>query len=98
MWSRTMRRLFGHARNVTNTTAVQDAAITTGASATGTIQNDDTARLSISAPTITETDVDHTVSFTATLDKAVEGGFQVRVQPRARDRESNDYTVNTTAH
>ncbi len=42
---RGQRDVFDDARNVTNTTAVQDAAITTGASATGTIQNDDTTAL-----------------------------------------------------
>ncbi|NQV27220.1 MAG: hypothetical protein HQ518_22965, partial [Rhodopirellula sp.] len=46
---------------------------------TGTITDDDSATLSISAPTITETDADQTVTFTVTLDKAVEGGFSVAI-------------------
>jgi hypothetical protein len=57
-------------------TAADDIAVQ-AAAATGTIGNDDTATLSISAPSITETDADQTVDFTVTLDAAVEGGFDV---------------------
>src|SRR4029077_16899322 len=64
---------------VTGTTATQIAAITTGASATGTINNDDLATLSISAPSITETNANFTVNFAVTLDHAVQGGFDVAI-------------------
>ena len=40
------------------TTATQAAAITSTAAATGTITNDDSATLTIAAPSITETNAD----------------------------------------
>ncbi len=83
--------------NVTNTTAVQDAAITTGASATARSRTMTTAVLSITAPMIIETDVDFAVKFTVTLDKAVEGGFRVAFSHALGTAESSDYTVNTTS-
>src|SRR4029077_2553131 len=82
--------------DVTNTTAVQDAAITTGASATGTINNDDSATLSISAPTITETNADQVVNFAVTLDHAVQGGFDVAISATNGSADGLDYTLNTT--
>src|SRR5207244_3493331 len=65
--------------DVTGTTATQDAAITTGASATGTINNDDSATLSITAPSITETNSDFQVVFSVSVDAAVQGGFDVAI-------------------
>ena len=64
---------------VSNADAVVVGAITTGASDTGTITNDDTATLTIGDKTFTETDTDQTVIFTITADAAVEGGFDVAV-------------------
>ncbi len=76
MWSRTMRR-FGHARECDEHHGGAGCGDHHRRIRDGHHQNDDTALLSISAPTITETGCDQTVNFTVTLDKAVEGGFQV---------------------
>ena len=84
---------------VSNTTATQIAAITSGASATGTILNDDTNTLSISAPVITETNVDQTVTFTITSPIAVEDGFDVAISTTDGTAGSSDYAlVTTTVH
>src|SRR6202008_3355383 len=81
---------------VSGTTATQAAAITSTASATGTINNDDNATLSIVAPSITETNADQVVNFVVTLDHAVQGGFAGAVTPSTGTADSNDYTLNTT--
>jgi Ca2+-binding RTX toxin-like protein len=68
-------------------------------SAIGTINNDDTATLSLSAPTITEGDTDTTVTFTASVDAEVEGGFSAAVSASSADpltAESGDFTLGTT--
>src|SRR5260221_2875596 len=63
---------------VTAPTAVQTAAITSGAVGTGTIVNDDSETLAITSPSITEGNSGtKTLTFTVTSPKAVEGGFTV---------------------
>ena len=52
---------------------MQAAAITSTDAATGTINNDDTATLSIGDLTITETNADFNVTFAVTLDHDVAG-------------------------
>src|SRR5207245_2728287 len=54
------------------------SAISTGASATTTITNDDSETLAITSPSITEGNAStKTLTFTVTSPKAVEGGFTV---------------------
>ncbi|MGF1578000.1 MAG: beta strand repeat-containing protein, partial [Gemmataceae bacterium] len=65
------------------------------ASATGLIINDDAATLSITAPVITETDMDQTVTFTVTLDVDVEDGFTVAHTLTLGTAEAADLTVET---
>src|SRR5207253_2245878 len=78
--------------------ATQDAAITTGASATGTINNDDSATLSITAPSITETNSDFQVVFSVSVDAAVQGGFDVAISSLGLTAASGtDYTLDTTS-
>ena len=63
--------------------------------ATGTITNDDSAAVTIADASASEGDA---ITFTVTLDKAVEGGFTVT--PRFRDdtaTSGTDYTANTSA-
>ena len=81
---------------VTGTTATQIAAITSTATATGTINNDDSATLSIVAHSITETNADFNVNFTVTLDHAVQGGFDVAISATNGSADGSDYTLNTT--
>src|SRR5205814_1467457 len=58
---------------ISNTTATQAAAITHTSTAPATITNDDSATLTLgAAPSITETNVDQDVTFTVTLDHAVQ--------------------------
>jgi flagellar assembly factor FliW len=84
---------------VSGTTATQIAAITSGATATGTINNDDTNTLSISAPVITETNADQTVTFTVMSPNAVEGGFDVAISTTNGTAGAADYAlVTTTVH
>jgi len=69
-------------------------------SATGTINNDDTATLSLTAPTITEGDTDTTVTFSASVNAEVEGGFSAAVSASSADpltAESTDFTLQTTS-
>jgi mucin-19 len=63
----------------------------------GTINNNDSATLSISAPTITETDADQTIQFTVTVDAAVEGGFDVAYSDTLGTAEASDYTLVTAS-
>jgi len=63
--------------DVTNTTAVQDAAITTGDTAQGTINNDDAATLTIVPLAASQNETVSPYQFRVTLDNAVEGGFDV---------------------
>src|SRR5439155_10234087 len=81
---------------VTGTTETQIAAISTAARATVTINNDDSATLSISAPSITETNADFTANFAVTLDHAVQGGFDVAISTTNGTADGSDYTLNTT--
>ena len=70
---------------VTDTGAVQDAAITTGAGGTGTISNDDSVTLAISSPTALE----GTGAGTTTLTFNVTSGAAVQVyqsNPASVDR------------
>ena len=61
-----------------------------------TIDNDDSASLNISAPTIIETDGNQTAVFTVTLDNAVQGGFDVAHALSLGTADSNDLLVQTT--
>ncbi len=61
-----------------------------------TINNDDSASLNISAPTIIETDGNQTAVFTVTLDNAVQGGFDVAHALSLGTADSNDLLVQTT--
>lgn len=80
---------------ITNTTL--GARINTGGPATGTIQNDDTATVSVSAPTITG-DTGQTVNFTVSVDAEVEGGFDVNFSSALdANTEAGDLTVNTVS-
>jgi fibronectin type 3 domain-containing protein len=72
---------------------VQDAAITSGAVSDGLIINDDTAILTISNITETETDSDFTVQATVTLSSEVEGGFDVAYSLGLGTAEATDVTV-----
>jgi len=83
--------------DVTATTAEQDASITTGDEATGTINNDDTATLTIDDWQITEGSGagTTTLSLAARVDAAVEGGFDVDFSSALGTAESDDFTVVT---
>ena len=70
--------------DVTGTTAVQDAAITTGDSAEATIQNDDTATLWVNDIKQVETDPHQgdgssKFVFTVTLTRAIENGVSIAI-------------------
>jgi hypothetical protein len=79
--------------DVTGTSAAQDAAITSGAAASGLINNDDTATVSISDVTAVETDGDFTTVATVTLDAEVEGGFALAYGSDLGTAEAGDFTV-----
>ena len=67
--------------------------------ATGTINNDDSATLTIAAPSITETNADFNLTFTVTLDHAVQGGFTWPSAPPTARPGGRDYAlVTTTLH
>ncbi len=85
--------------NVSMTSAVQDAAITTGDTATGTINNDDTAAVTIADVTVSETDANADTTFTATLSAAVEGGFTLAVSSAnvSTDASPLDLSLTTTS-
>jgi hypothetical protein len=81
---------------VSNTSAEQIASIgTSGTPATGTIDNDDTATLTLAIPSITETDVDQTVNATVTLSADVEDGFHVAFGTALLTAEGTDITFVT---
>jgi len=61
----------------------------------GTIENDDSAMLSITAPSITETDGNQTVQFTVEVDAAVQGGFDVAFDITLGTAETDDLIVET---
>ncbi|MFV2065758.1 MAG: Calx-beta domain-containing protein, partial [Pirellulales bacterium] len=82
---------------VTPVAPVPAGSIATGASATGTITNDDIATLAMSAPAITETNADQTVSFPVTLDRAVAGGFTVAFASTNGTADGSDYAVVTAS-
>jgi len=82
---------------VTNASLVQVASLSSSGSATTTISDDDSATFTISAPTITESDSDQTVTFDVTVDSAVDGGFKVAFNIKHETTEASDYSVvNTT--
>jgi hypothetical protein len=81
---------------VSNTTATQAAAITTGAIANAVIIDDDTNKLYIEAPTITETNSDQIVTFTITSPNAVAGGFDIAITSQDGTAGSSDYVLTTT--
>ena len=81
---------------ITGTTAAAGAAITSTDTATGTINNDDSASLSIGALTTTETNADFNVNFAVTLDHDVQGGFDVAISSTSGTADGSDYTLNTT--
>src|SRR5207244_1458801 len=85
---------------VSNTTATQAAAITHTSTSPATINNDDSATLTLgAAPSITETNADQTKVFTLTLDHAVQDGFDVAITSANGSADSSDYTlVTTTVH
>lgn len=84
---------------VSNTTATQVAAITTGATANAVILDDDTNKLVIEAPTIRESNSDQIVTFTITSPNAVAGGFDVAISTLDGTAGSADYGLNTiTVH
>ncbi|MCR9200590.1 MAG: hypothetical protein NXI04_18285, partial [Planctomycetaceae bacterium] len=83
--------------DVTGTSAVQDAAITTGAVSSGTINNDDTATLSISNITVTESDANQNVNAVVTLDAEVEGGITLAYASALGTAEAGDVTVSGTS-
>ncbi len=64
-----------------------------GGAVAGTIANDDTARLSITSITQTETDVDLTVQVVVTLDAPVQGGFDLAYASVLGTAEAADVTV-----
>src|SRR5438034_375289 len=83
--------------SVGGTSAVQAASITSGATGTGTIDNDDAATLSIDSPTVTEgTGGTKTLTFTVTLDHDVHGGFTVDCSAVDGTADSSDYSVTTS--
>ena len=51
--------------------------------------------MSISAPAITETNADQVVNFTVTLDRAVQGGFDVAISATNGSADGSDYALNT---
>ena len=63
----------------------------------GTITNDDSATLSISAPAITEGDSDTDIEFTVTLDNPVQDGFDLAFSHAVGSAETIDYTVATNS-
>src|SRR5207253_910965 len=82
------------------TSATQAAAIgTSGSPATGTIQNDDSATVTITAPTITETNMDQDVVFTVVLEHAVAEGFDVAINAANGTAVAADFAlVTSTLH
>ncbi|MCA9082800.1 MAG: hypothetical protein KDA81_02035, partial [Planctomycetaceae bacterium] len=64
-----------------------------GGPVTGTIQNDDTATLSISNISATESNLNQTLQATVTLNKAVQGGFDVAYALNPGSAESTDVSV-----
>lgn len=87
---------FDEGLTITLSGASGGAQISTG-SATGTIQNDDTATLTLTGPAITESNADQTVNFTVTLDKAVAGGFTVAFITANGTATAADYLAPTTS-
>src|SRR5262249_52384046 len=49
--------------------------VPSGSAATGTMNNDDSTTLTITAPSITETNANQSVNFTVNSSNAVQGGF-----------------------
>ncbi|MEZ6125490.1 MAG: Calx-beta domain-containing protein [Planctomycetaceae bacterium] len=66
---------------------------TLGTPVTGTINNDDSANVSISIPSITETNANQTVNISFTVDAAVEGGFSVGFASALGTAEGSDVTL-----
>src|SRR2546430_14009436 len=65
--------------DVTGTTATQDAAITTGASATGTINNDDFFFNDTATTEIYTLSLHDALPISVSVDAAVQGGFDVAI-------------------
>src|SRR5947207_2550138 len=76
---------------------VQAAAVTSGATGTGTITNDYSETLTISSPTVTEGTAagTTTLTFTVTSPKAVEGGVTVIRSDRVTSAQACDFPVST---
>src|SRR5204863_292632 len=84
---------------VTGTTATQIAAITSTATATGTINNDDSRTEERRVGKNTETNADQKVKFTVTRDHAVQGSFDVTIIATNGTADGTDYTlIMTTRH
>src|SRR4029077_9356111 len=80
------------------TSPEQIASITSGDSDTATIDNDDSASLSITAPTITETNSNFTATFAVTLTGDVQDGFDVAISSLGLTAdEVTDYTLDTSS-
>ena len=75
---------------------VSDApsGVTVSGTGTGTINNDDSAKVTINAASASEGD---DITFTVTLDEAVQGGLTVTPSYTNGTAASTDYTANTTA-
>jgi hypothetical protein len=64
---------------------------------TGTIANDDTATLSITANTPSLAESNTAVTYTVSVDHAVQGGFMVAFSPSGTATLVTDYTLGTTS-
>ena len=71
-----------------------NAGVTTTDTGTGTINNDDSAAVTINDASADEGD---SMTFTITLDKAVQGGLTVTPSYTKGTAANDDYTANTTA-
>ena len=70
------------------------SGVTSSDTGTGTINNDDSAAVTVNDASASEGDG---ITFTVTLDKAVEGGLDVTPSYTNGTAESTDYTTNTSA-
>ena len=74
--------------------SVSKSGITVTGTGTGTINNDDNATVTVDDAEASEGDA---ITFTVTLDKAVQGGLTVTPSQTNGTAGSGDYTANTTA-
>ena len=76
------------------TVAQAPSGVTSSDTGTGTINNDDSAAVTVNNASASEGDG---ITFTVTLDKAVQGGLEVTPSYTNGTAASTDYTANTTA-